>query len=75
MKKLSVLVYASLALSLAGCKNQSYYTDDYPHSTYPNEYTRTDITLFDSGLTNYRNYHGFDVFRQNGAFNNGRFYQ
>jgi hypothetical protein len=75
MKKLSVLVCASLFMSLAGCQNQSYYSDDYPQSRYPDKYTRTDITLFDSGLTNYHNYHGFDVFRQNGSFNNGRFYQ
>lgn len=75
MKGSSLLVWATLFLGLAGCNNQPSFKDDYPHSTYPNEYTRSDITLFDSGLTNYRQHHGFDVFRENGSFNRGRFYQ
>lgn len=74
MKRSSLLVCTTLFLSLAGCKDQYYFNDDYPHSQYPNKYTQSDITLFDSGLTNYRQQHGFDVFRENGSFSNGRFY-
>jgi hypothetical protein len=74
MQQMTFLVLIILVVSLAGCKNQYFFTDDYPHSQYPNKYTQSDITLFNSGLTNYRQWHGFDVFRENGSFNNGRFY-
>jgi hypothetical protein len=75
MKYLLCSTAAIFLIILSGCNNQSYYTTDgYPTSAYPYSYSKTDITLFDSGLTNYREQHGFDVFRENGSFYNGRFY-
>jgi hypothetical protein len=63
------ITVALFLITLMGCKNQSYYTDSYRYIP------RTgDITVFDSSPTDYREQHGFDVFRDYGSFRNGRFY-